>query len=261
MHEPIHWVRASYDSIRGTIRSDWKMADAKFHLQVTIPASTTATIFLPTSDASTITEGGTSLDDHPHVKFVRSEGNAAVLSVASGTYDFVADSSIAAANVALKTSEPKDKSINPDGVDLAGATKLASWDFTNPADIAKWTDRKSVKIEQRDGKSYVIATGEDSQMAASLDQSVEGKLVIELRAMPEKGASSQFFWAHPGHGFNGNQQRKRTLRETDQVNAYLFTVPDGHPINKIRFDPFATYDQYAKVGEMMIESISVYRLP
>ena len=40
MHEPINWVSASYDSIRGMIRSDWKVDDGQFHLNVTIPANT-----------------------------------------------------------------------------------------------------------------------------------------------------------------------------------------------------------------------------
>lgn len=259
-HQPIDWVRASYESIRGVIRSEWKVDGDQFHLVVTIPANTTATVCVPTSDATSIQEGGKPLGDNRHVRLVRTEGNVAVLSVASGTYKFSAASGIAPASVALKTSEPKDKSINPDSIDLAGATKLASWDFTNPSDVARWIERKSVKIEPRDGKAYLIATGEDSQMAVRLDEPAAGKLAIELRAMPEDGATSQFFWAYPGRGFNGQQQTKRTLRETDQVNAYLFSVRDGQPIKKLRFDPFATYDKYAKVGGMQIESITLFRL-
>lgn len=260
MHEPIRWVRASYDSIRGMIRSEWAVDGDQFRLQVTIPANTQATVYLPTADPNSITESGRSLKDHEHAKLIRTEGKVAVLSIASGSYEFAAASGIAPAAVTLKTSKPKDKSINPDGIDLAGATRLASWDFTSPADAAKWTDRKSVAIEHRDGKAYLIATGEDSQMAVRLDQPATGKLVIELRAMPENGATSQFFWAHPGRGFNGQQQTKRTLREADRVNAYLFAVNPSEPIQKLRFDPFATYDQYAKVGGMLIDSITLYKL-
>lgn len=32
------------------------------------------------------------------------------------------------------------------------------------------------------------------------------------------------------------------------------------PTAKIRFDPFATYDEYAKAGEMMVESIAGYQI-
>jgi alpha-L-rhamnosidase len=151
-------------------------------------------------------------------------------------------------------------SINPDGIDLSGATMLASWEFTNPADVAKWTDRKSVDVVQRDGKAFLVATGADSQLATTLESALDGQLVIELRAMPEKGATSQFFWANPTRGFNGLMQSQRPLTATQQVNAYLFTVSDNGPVEKLRFDPFATFDEHANKGEMLIESIAIYRL-
>ena len=87
-----------------------------------------------------------------------------------------------------------------------------------------------------------------------------GRLVIELRAMPAKGATSQFFWANPARGFNGLMQSQRPLTATEQVNTYLFSIPGDSPVKKFPFDPFATYDKYADEGEMMIESIAIYRL-
>jgi len=113
---------------------------------------------------------------------------------------------------------------------------------------------------QRQGKAIVVATGDDSQMAVRLDQEVTGPVVIELRAMPAKGATSQFFWATPGRGFNGIQQSKRRLMAADKVNSYLLTVRSEGPMKKIRFDPFDTYDEHANRGEMQIESISVDQL-
>lgn len=261
MHEPIHWVRASYDSIRGTIRSDWKVENGVFYLDVTIPANTTASVYIPTSQPESISESGMSLVGNPDVNIVRAAPGAVILSIRSGSYRFAAQSSIALATVALTSSEPNDNSLNPDDVDLAGATKLASWDFTNPSDVANWTDRRSVEIQHRDGKAFLIATGEDSQMSVHLNQPATGRLAIELRAMPENGATSQFYWAQPGRGFNGQQQTKRPLRKSAQVNSYLFSIQGEAAVKKLRFDPFATYEKYAKGGGMMIESISVYRLP
>jgi alpha-L-rhamnosidase len=260
MHEPIDWVRASYGSIRGMIRSDWKLDDGRFHLRVAVPANTTATVFLPTSDASAITESGTPLANHPYVQLIRSEADGAVLAVASGSYEFVAPSAVPTASTALKTSKPKDMSINPDGIDLTGATKVASWDFNQPSEAARWTDRKGVELVQRDGKAFLVASGDDSQMATTLPVELSGRLVIALRAMPAKGATSQFFWANPGRGFNGIMQSKRALSPADQVNTYLFAVGGDGPVKKFRFDPFATYDQYADKGEMMVESITIFRL-
>jgi alpha-L-rhamnosidase len=260
MHKPIDWVRASYDSIQGTIRSDWKIEGDRFHLNVTIPANTTGTVFLPTEDASQITESGDALTNHPHVKLQRDGGGHAVLSVASGHYEFVAPNGVPKAAVALKTSKPKDKSINPDGIDITGATELVSWDFASAADAAKWTHNKSVDLVGRDGQAFLVAIGPDSQMATTLPSELTGRLVIALRAKPAKGATCQFFWASPVQGFNGSRQSQRPLSPTDQVNTYLFTITGDGPLKKIRFDPFATYNKRTKPAEMMIERIIIYRL-
>ncbi len=260
MHDPIDWVRASYDSIRGTIRSDWKLADGRFDLNVRIPANTTATVYLPTTDAASITENGNPIDQATEIKLLRIADGHAVLHVGSGDYAFSAASSIAASPVALRTAKPKDNSINPDEIDLTDAKRLATWDFADQADVAKWGDRKSLDIVQRDGKTFLVATGDDSQMATRLAETYSGRLAIELRATPTKGATSQFFWSRPGRGFNGAQQSKRQLAASDQSHAYLFLIAGEEAIRGIRFDPFATYDQYADKGEMQIESISVYQL-
>jgi hypothetical protein len=48
---------ASYHSQYGIITSSWKKSEDDITLDVTIPANTTATVFLTTSDPSTVTEG------------------------------------------------------------------------------------------------------------------------------------------------------------------------------------------------------------
>ena len=260
MHDPIDWVKASYHSLRGVIRSEWRLADDRFCLTVAIPSNTTATVYLPTSSAAEITESGKLLRDNPHVRLLRSEPAHAVLQVDSGVYRFAAPSGIERAAAALKTSKPKDRSINPHGVDLSGAKLFARWDFAQSSDAMKWTDRKSLDIVRREGQAYLVATGPDSQMAVTLPQTAGGRLAIELRALPTDGASSQFFWARPASGFNAAQQTSRSLQATDQVNAYLFEITGGGPVRRIRFDPFATYNKQGKQAEMLIESIAVYQL-
>ncbi len=260
MHKPIDSVDASYDSIRGLIRSSWKLSDGRFSLDVTIPANTTATIYLPTSDVDSILESGNALAGVVGVKFLRTENGHSVLRVGSGKYSFTSSSSISPATQPLKTSKPKDMSINPEKIDMTNAKLLTRWDFTKSSDVDQWKDRKSVDVVKREGNAYVVATGDDSQMAVRLDKEHSGRLVIALRAMPSKGATSQFFWAAPNRGFNGAQQSQRPLTATDEVHDYLFSIPEDTVIKGLRFDPFATYDQYADKGEMLIESISIYQL-
>jgi alpha-L-rhamnosidase len=261
MHKPIDRVDASYDSIRGLIRSSWKLSGGQFSLDVTIPPNTTATVYLPTNDADSIRESGTSLSSAAGVKLLNVKNGQAMLQVGSGKYSFTAKSSLVPATTPLKTSKPKDMSINPEKIDMTNAKELVRWDFTKTSDVKQWKNLESAEVQQRSGKAFVVATGDDSKMSVQLAQAYSGRLVIELRAMPSKGATSQFFWASLNGGFNGIEQSQRPLAATDQVNAYLFSIPDGTTIKSLRFDPFATYDQYADKGEMQIESIAIYQLP
>jgi alpha-L-rhamnosidase len=85
---PIHWVSASYDSIRGPIASRWKRTVQGFELEATVPANTRATVYVPAHAAGEITESGRSLSRAKGVKFVRMEDGRAVLEVVSGSYRF-----------------------------------------------------------------------------------------------------------------------------------------------------------------------------
>lgn len=82
------WARASYDSIHGRIASDWKIENGRLHLAVTIPANTTATVYVPAGENAAVTEGGKPVEKAEGVKLLRREPGAAVYEVGSGTYRF-----------------------------------------------------------------------------------------------------------------------------------------------------------------------------
>ena len=90
------WVKAHYDSMYGRIVSNWKHEDSNLTMEVTIPANTTATVFVPSKDASGVTESGPSTAlragkpaaNSEGVKFLRMENNTAIYAVGSGTYRF-----------------------------------------------------------------------------------------------------------------------------------------------------------------------------
>jgi alpha-L-rhamnosidase len=84
----VTWAKAEYDSIRGRIATDWKLANGVFRLAVTIPANTTATVSLPTMTAEAVQECGRPLAQAEGVKVLRVEGNQLLLAVSSGTYEF-----------------------------------------------------------------------------------------------------------------------------------------------------------------------------
>jgi len=84
------WARGEYESVRGTIVSDWRIDNDTLHLTVAIPANTTATILLETSDEEGITESGRPADEAEGVSFVTMKNGTAVFHVESGTYAFSA---------------------------------------------------------------------------------------------------------------------------------------------------------------------------
>ena len=87
--KPIDWVKAHYDSIHGRIVSNWKLNAGRFELEVTIPANTTATVYLPATPTDVITERGHRLAAGKGVKIKSVAGNCTVLEVGSGNYKFL----------------------------------------------------------------------------------------------------------------------------------------------------------------------------
>jgi alpha-L-rhamnosidase len=82
------WAKASYNSIRGEIVSEWNRGSGTFTLKVTIPANTTATVYIPVGPDVKITESGTPAEKSPGVKFLRNENSCAVYEIGSGEYEF-----------------------------------------------------------------------------------------------------------------------------------------------------------------------------
>jgi alpha-L-rhamnosidase len=81
-------VSARYHSLYGEIASSWQIRDGRFMLTITVPASTTATVFLPGAEASQVTEGGQAVETAEGVIRVSQEQEATVVEVGSGTYAF-----------------------------------------------------------------------------------------------------------------------------------------------------------------------------
>jgi hypothetical protein len=85
------WARGSYDSAHGKIVSNWKIEGGQFTLNATIPANTTATVYIPTTDKNSVKESGKPAAQAKGVKFLRIENGVAVYAVGSGNYKFIAD--------------------------------------------------------------------------------------------------------------------------------------------------------------------------
>jgi len=260
MREPIDRVTAKYKSIRGTILSDWSIQEDKFYLDITVPANTTASVYLPTQDVESITESGQPINNQNHVRVVGADDGKVELQVGSGRYAFVASNDVGVAKKALETSEPQDTSINPEEIDLSRATELIAWDFTNPAAVERWKSRSNLELQVTNQHAVLTPTGEDSQMAVSMDRDVEGDLVLAIEAKPVTDETLQFFWASSRGGFNASQMSGRDLKASEEFHTYLFTLSEKAPIAQLRIDPFRSFDPYAKQPKMLIKSIAIYDL-
>ena len=82
------WAKGYYDSEYGRINSGWKMENNKFIYSATVPANTTATLYLPASDVKTIKESGKPVNKASGIKFIRFEKKKAVFELQSGSYEF-----------------------------------------------------------------------------------------------------------------------------------------------------------------------------
>jgi len=81
--EGLTYAKATYQSIRGEIRCGWAVKDGELTLDVSIPANTTATIYVPTSDVASVRETGKPVG-------AKEEDGCLVVDVGSGTYRFTA---------------------------------------------------------------------------------------------------------------------------------------------------------------------------
>jgi alpha-L-rhamnosidase len=75
-------ARGEYDSVYGTIISDWNgTPTGPFSLRVTIPANTTAKVFLPIVGKTHVTQDG-------HPVHVQKQSDSYIIQVGSGSYEF-----------------------------------------------------------------------------------------------------------------------------------------------------------------------------
>ena len=95
-------ARGEFQSVRGRISSAWEIADGRFKLAVTLPANTTAEVFIPAASPGDVQESGGPAANAPGVKFLRLDKGKAVFEVGSGRYEFVSSRTTA---VTPSTSE------------------------------------------------------------------------------------------------------------------------------------------------------------
>jgi len=91
-HDPtgqMTYAKGYYDSMYGKIESDWKVDKGVFTYKTTVPANTTATLYLPANSEKMVTEGGKSISaNNTAIHFLKYESGKALYELTSGKYEF-----------------------------------------------------------------------------------------------------------------------------------------------------------------------------
>jgi hypothetical protein len=82
-------VRATLDSPYGPVAASWALRDQDFSLRVSVPPNAHATVRLPAPALAAVTEGGRQVAVGDGILSAQMAGDAALIEVGAGEYDFV----------------------------------------------------------------------------------------------------------------------------------------------------------------------------
>jgi len=85
----VKWAKGHYDAIAGRISVDWNKKNGQCSLNVSIPANTTATVYLPAKNGTSVSESGKPVKQAAGVTSLRMLNGSAVIQIESGQYSFV----------------------------------------------------------------------------------------------------------------------------------------------------------------------------
>jgi alpha-L-rhamnosidase len=82
-------VDASYLSVYGLVKSNWKKSTERLEWNIELPVNTSAKIYIPVKDIGRLWESGKRIRDAEGVRFIKMDGETALLEIGSGEYKFM----------------------------------------------------------------------------------------------------------------------------------------------------------------------------
>ncbi len=82
----LNWAKGEYNSVYGTIKSAWRREGDSFYWNVTVPANTSAMLYIPVKSVKNITEGGRLISEVKDIRFKGVQKGKVVYEAGSGTY-------------------------------------------------------------------------------------------------------------------------------------------------------------------------------
>jgi alpha-L-rhamnosidase len=85
----LDYVKASYQSPHGTIKSYWKKENDQLRWNISVPGNATAVVYLPARQIADVREGNALASSSEGVRFLKMENGKAVFEIGSGNYSFM----------------------------------------------------------------------------------------------------------------------------------------------------------------------------
>jgi alpha-L-rhamnosidase len=89
LNSKLTYANADLKTYYGTISSHWRIENDKLHMDLELPANTTATVYIPATSADLIKESNVSLNSARGIKVTGKDGGYVIAEVGSGKYHFV----------------------------------------------------------------------------------------------------------------------------------------------------------------------------
>lgn len=86
--EDMTFAEGEFKTVKGIIKSSWKKKNGNIAIMVTIPANTTAEVYVPIKDINAVTIDGKKTTEVKEIRFIRQQGVYAVYEAGSGSYMF-----------------------------------------------------------------------------------------------------------------------------------------------------------------------------
>ncbi len=82
----VSWCKAQYASVRGPIKIAWRNEATQFTLDLTVPASASAVVYLPAADPQAVHENDRPVSQAAGIQWQRQDGHEAIFRVEAGSY-------------------------------------------------------------------------------------------------------------------------------------------------------------------------------
>jgi alpha-L-rhamnosidase len=233
------WVKASYDSIRGTIVSNWTHTPMGLTLNITIPIGSTATVYVPAADAKLVKESGMAASSAPGVKFLRMENGATVYAIGSGSYAFSsADVAVTPPGLISQAESGQvtlswKPSANAASYTLKRSTTEGS-DYKTIAKDLKETTYVDKGLENAKTYYYLLSAVNTLGESAGTETSATPAMVVDGGF--EKPMISDFAYNPAGSGWTFNEKSGLTTAHSGMTGDNPTGPPEGRQAAFIQQD-------------------------